>query len=842
MDSYVNFQDDAYYPADKFRRMIARTQDNVIGFDGIDSFKPTDTSGLTWAVEVGRGRALISDNAGGTYWVEKTTVSTVATQGIVDGYVILRVLDKKSGDSANAMTLDAISLTDPLPARTLMVCRFHDTGAGIRVEEDLRYTTAGQFVVSPSGPARFGPPTDTMGLGQFSPGSQYTNLVDGVRWIKNQAGTWVRSDAGGGSLDSVNGNYGPNVTLTATDVGAVPAAIPQVTTNNKNLSTDTAKWNGFSGGGYTSVTGAGGLLSNTTATLKDLRLGSSTSTSLAGGSGGVVAFPNVEVSPTGTPTGAVLWAEGGKLFYKNATGTASQVGSGSAYDVRNFGAVGNGLVDDAPAIQAALNAVRASGGGTVSVPYGTYKLTTLPLRIFKNTTLSLAPGTKMVRGDNIATMLLNGDTAASGYEGEGNIVVEGGIWDMRGTGLTTPAMCLSFGHARNIRVRNTQILNVPGYHGIEFNSTHGAIVENCRFEGYTDTGGRTFSEAIQIDLAKEVAVFGGFGNYDSTPCNFVTVTNCYFGPGWPRGIGSHSSVDGKTHKNIHIEGNYFYQTKEMAISSYNWENVTIANNTVDDCGAGVRIKNTDATTPADTKDSSGTVTNRSQSNYCVTITGNTFRNIGTVAPAIRVAGDTDVDGTSRNIYYVTVTGNSISTSTGTGDAGIGIRFDRVWGGVISGNSIANVGDAGILASYGGNVVISDNTVNHTADFGICSRMISLSKVHGNIVRDAGDYGILVSGGTNAMVTDNFVRDATTYGIRVSGYDADGSGPGASIPVSDVVMVGNTTTGTYTVGISISPTTGFSRRYGNDARSSTIEDWSDTIRSNPKDTNSAAGKD
>ena len=41
------------------------------------------------------------------------------------------------------------------------------------------------------------------------------------------------------------------------------------------------------------------------------------------------------------------------------------------YNAKNYGAVGNGSTDDTAAIQAALNAVGAAGGGVVYLPSGT---------------------------------------------------------------------------------------------------------------------------------------------------------------------------------------------------------------------------------------------------------------------------------------------------------------------------------------------------------------------------------------------------------------------------------------------------------------------------------------
>jgi len=47
---------------------------------------------------------------------------------------------------------------------------------------------------------------------------------------------------------------------------------------------------------------------------------------------------------------------------------------GYAINVQNFGATGNGVTDDTPAIQAAINALESHGGGVLTVPAGTYLL------------------------------------------------------------------------------------------------------------------------------------------------------------------------------------------------------------------------------------------------------------------------------------------------------------------------------------------------------------------------------------------------------------------------------------------------------------------------------------
>ncbi|MGW6008684.1 right-handed parallel beta-helix repeat-containing protein [Streptomyces sp. NPDC055210] len=254
------------------------------------------------------------------------------------------------------------------------------------------------------------------------------------------------------------------------------------------------------------------------------------------------------------------------------------------------------------AIQAALIAAKLAGGGHVIVPDGVYTATTLPLRIYGNTRLTLAPGAIIRRGTT-GTMLLNGDASQTfgGYTGHSNIIIEGGTWDCRATVYPTSAMCMSIGHAQNITIRDTLIKDVCGYHGIEINAVKTARIINVRGLGYLDPGSRDFSEFIQPDLAKGSAYFGGFGPYDDTPCADVLIEGCTVGPSgtvgttsWPRGVGSHSASPSKQHSGITIRDLYCEDLTQFAVGAYTWQDALITGLTLKNCGAGVRVRTLDS--------------------------------------------------------------------------------------------------------------------------------------------------------------------------------------------------------------------------------------------------------
>jgi hypothetical protein len=554
-------------------------------------------------------------------------------------------------------------------------------------------------------------------------------------------------------------------------------------------------------------------------------------------SGGTVAGP-VTLAGGGTVQDGLAVEGGASLDGLDVDGDASFTGVVDApllqlsgmriFNPRVYGAKGDGSHDDAPAIQAALSAALAAGGGWVLVPSGTY-LIGATLRIYRNTRLTLMPGA-VFRRNVAATLLLNGDADQNygAYSGHGNILIEGGTWDMRGTtaGLTASAMCISIGHAEHVTVQGITVLDVPGYHGVELNSTKDGRILDCSFLGYVDPGGRDYSEACQIDLAKSVAEFGGYGPYDQTPCEDILVQGCYFGPSgtpgttaWPRGIGSHSTTIGVYHRRIRIAECSFEGLLEYAVVIYSYEDTTIEGCTFTGCGSGVRIRAVivgDGTT-SDTVNVAGVQTGAGQDMHGVTVTGNTFRAMGAYDDAVLTYGET-----TGMVYDVTISGNTIDTTNAQNISVTsqpnGIRLFNTVRATVNGNVINAAANSGVSTQNVTEATFTGNTVDSSAAHGMTFVTDSAITATGNTVRTSGGNGVLVQGGSTIQLRGNDITGSsrsssgTYYGIRAST-----SADSLLVTGNKVRKYGSGAEAAY--GLSITSTCTNVKRYGNDLVSS-----------------------
>src|SRR5205814_10565433 len=91
---------------------------------------------------------------------------------------------------------------------------------------------------------------------------------------------------------------------------------------------------------------------------------------------------------------------GGMISRPDATAQTPQGRPPWQIDVHEYGAKGDGVTDDAPAIQAAIAAGEAAGQGAVTFPPGTYKCAT-GLRLAADRTSLVAPAGAILNFANV---------------------------------------------------------------------------------------------------------------------------------------------------------------------------------------------------------------------------------------------------------------------------------------------------------------------------------------------------------------------------------------------------------------------------------------------------------
>ncbi|WJV20678.1 right-handed parallel beta-helix repeat-containing protein [Rossellomorea marisflavi] len=454
-----------------------------------------------------------------------------------------------------------------------------------------------------------------------------------------------------------------------------------------------------------------------------------------------------------------------------SNGTYAHIVAGNEINPRKFGAKGNGIYDDAPAIQKSLDYVLLHNGGVVRLTSGDYVLNST-LYTYQDTSIVCDSDANFKR-NHTSYMLMNAERGANhyGYKGNGNLLISGGVWDAAGAAVQNMRNTFALGHAENIIIRDLIIKDTSGSHAIEINACRDVLIENCRFMGFYDTGDRDFSEAIQLDLMKDSTYFGAFGAYDHTPCENITIRNCHFGASgtigtkaWGRGVGSHSSTKGVWHQNITIVNNYFDNLSYQAVRAYNWRDVIVHGNHILNCGAGIQIQTIDPLKTKDTQDANGVETGTSQSCHNINISDNIIDGGGSHTTIIGIKGEA-----SGIIYNVSITGNKLDNIS-VNSAGTLIQASYANNVTISNNSLSGGRFSSIDAQNAKSVTIANNIVNYSGDCGIRARTNNDGvTIQGNQVHRSASYGIYVSDNTRwVTLTGNVVTGSSgEYQIAVT---------------------------------------------------------------------------
>ncbi|NQU22686.1 MAG: right-handed parallel beta-helix repeat-containing protein, partial [Candidatus Nealsonbacteria bacterium] len=180
--------------------------------------------------------------------------------------------------------------------------------------------------------------------------------------------------------------------------------------------------------------------------------------------------------------------------------TASSLAAVGTYNVRHFGAIGDGTANDAPAINKAIDACNKAGGGTVFVPSGFY--TTGSVHLKSNVTLALDKGAvlkavpgimdpqelSLIWGKNLENVKIYGPGTLDGAAFAGSSKVKKGTGD-KGIALK---LC------KNVEIRNLNIRR-GGHDAILATGCEVLLVDNVTIK--TDGNGLNLSQCKDVEVA-----------------------------------------------------------------------------------------------------------------------------------------------------------------------------------------------------------------------------------------------------------------------------------------------------------------------------------------------------
>ena len=280
-------------------------------------------------------------------------------------------------------------------------------------------------------------------------------------------------------------------------------------------------------------------------------------------------------------------------------------------DVKAFGATGDGKTLDTAAINRAIDAAAAAGGGTVRFPAGSYLSYSIHLK--SNITLQLENGATIIAADAPAGGAGGYDPAEPNqwnmYQDFGHshfhnsliwgdaieniaIVGTGRIWGKglsRGQGAQIPGVgnkSISLKNCHNVLLRDFSILH-GGHFGILATGVDNLTIDNLKID--------TNRDGMDVDCCRNVRISNCYVNspWDDGIClkadyalgsakqtEFVTITNCYVSGCWEEG----TMLDGSYKKfAADVRVPHTGRIKFGTESNGGYRNITISNCVFEGC-------------------------------------------------------------------------------------------------------------------------------------------------------------------------------------------------------------------------------------------------------------------
>ena len=461
----------------------------------------------------------------------------------------------------------------------------------------------------------------------------------------------------------------------------------------------------------------------------------------------------------------------------------------SALNVKDYGAVGDGVNDDRQAIQDTIDAAaKGLGGGKVYFPEGTYLVKEIVF-LRSHTHLEVHEKATILNGINIKnhpsivfmTGLFTDDGDQVEWEPTEDISYSGGTIDMNGAlneertkaknlPLINSSGAFAIGNSKNVTISNVTFKDSYQGHAIQIAGSKNVLVDNSRFLGQalpkTMKDGQIISkESIQIEPLTRKG-FPYALNDNGQKSENVTIQNSYFGKSEKSGelvtaIGTHyQTATTENPSNIKILNNHFDNMMYAGVRFTGFTDILIKGNRFDKKTkeeSGHYRENGAALVNAY---SYKNVKDILDLNKHVTITGNVFNIADSNTKAIRIAKDSaDYLG---KVTDITVTKNIIRNNSKNPEQP-NIEMLRVSDNlVVSDNIISGGKDGIVIEESAGSITVLNNQLSNLTGNHVSLLKTDFNGTSSDTNNSVGDFNIITENESYKIFSQNSVNHSDNH--------------------------------------------------------------------------------